>query len=551
MAWRVVTPSIADAERGSFRLSYLLTPQKDALSWTMLAYPDSRIGKGGEGGYFLLMAALPPTPADGPRVNREVVVVIDRSGSMRGEKLEQAKSAALQVVEGLEDGEAFNIIDYSDSIQVFSEKAVIKAKDTIAAARDYIKAIQAGGGTNINDAMAEALRNPPEKGMLPIVLFLTDGLPTVGERNEVKIRDAVKKANKDSWRIFTFGVGYDVNSPLLSNLAKNSRAVPTFVQPEEDVEVKVSQVFRRLSGPTLALPKLTVLDEKGTLGGSAVREVMPGELADVFDGDQVLVLGQYTKEGLIHLGLEGDARGSHKTFTFTMDTRKATVRNGYVPRLWARAKVGVLIDEVRQAGAEGSIPQARLKELTDEIVELSTTWGILTEYTSFLAAPENQFGTQLGSAAEPTAAGHWQSAPAMRSALRADTLKKLEERAGKDRDGSGGVNQEENVQTMRPGRPAAVGRIAYMDQKMQRVEITTVQQVADMTLLNRKNRWLDARILDKEDEKPEVEIDFASAAYFTLLDELTTQGRQGVLANAGDVYILHNSQRVLVHGATK
>lgn len=550
VSWHVSSASAADVERGSFRLSYMTTPKGDGLSWSMLAYPDSRVSKDGNGGYFMLMAALPPVNDNGPNVKREVILVVDRSGSMRGEKMEQVKAAALQVVEGLDVGEAFNVIDYSDSINSFASEAVVKSKETMDAVRDYIKSIQAGGGTNIQDSLTEALRHKPTKDMLPIVLFLTDGLPTVGERSEVKIREAIKQANKYQRRIFSFGVGYDVNSPLLSNIAKNSRALPTFVMPKEDVEIKVSQVFKRLSGPVLALPKLTVMDSKGTLGGSAVRELIPGVLGDVFDGDQILVLGQYTKEGLIHMGIEGDSKGEHKTFTFTMDTRESSARNGHVPRLWARAKVGSLIEEVRQAGAEGDVPQARLKELTDEIVDLSTTWGILTEYTSFLAAPE---ADNLSTRVPPTASGQPASPAPMRRALQADTLKKLEERAVRERDDKGGVNQERNVQQMGvAGRQVVTGaELKYLAADMSQVEITTVQNIADLTLLNRKNRWIDTRILDKEDDKPDIEIDFASDAYFKLVGELAAQGRQGVLANQGDLYILHNNQRVLVHGATK
>lgn len=543
-SFRVIGASEADVERGSFRLSYLMTPPKDGLSWTMLAYPDSRVGKDGTGGYFMLMAALPPAKKDEAPVKREVTLVIDRSGSMRGEKMEQAKVAALQVLEGLEKGEAFNIIDYSDSINLFSPQAVIKDDKSMDEARAYVKVIEAGGGTNIHDSLAEALKQKPTKGMMPLVLFLTDGLPTVGERSEVKIREAAKKANAHNRRIFTFGVGFDVNSPLLSSLAKGSRAMPTFVLPKEDVEVKVSQVFKRLSGPLLGLPKLTVLDQAGTLGGSAIREVLPRELSDLFDGDQILVLGQYTKEGLINVGLEGEFKGAHTTYTFTMDTRKATSRNGHVGRLWARAKIGSLIEEVRQAAADGGVAEGRMKELTEEIVRLSTTWGILTEYTSFLAAPET-------ATSDFARHRHWQAPASMREGLRADLEDKLVKRASKARDGSAGVNQERNIQQMDAYAPMLNNKNAYYDADNREVEFTNIQQVADLTLLNRKNKWVDARILDQEDEKADIEVDFASEAYFTLVSELTAEGRQGILANRGDLYILHKNQRVLVRGGTQ
>src|SRR5262249_6150587 len=159
---------------------------------------------------------------------------IDRSGSMRGPKIEQAREAALQVVEGLREGELFNIIDFSDSINSFADKPVIKSGDTITKARTYIKNIQPNGGTNIHDALTGAFRPDPAPGTLPVVLFLTDGLPTVGQTSEQAIKEAAKEINKAERRIFTFGVGFDVNAPLLTGIARNPRAPSTFVLPEEN-----------------------------------------------------------------------------------------------------------------------------------------------------------------------------------------------------------------------------------------------------------------------------------------------------------------------------
>ena len=169
-------------EPGPFRLSYLV--EGNGLTASLLAYPDARIG----GGYFLLLAGVPAgNRANGPTIKREVTLVIDRSGSMQGEKIEQARAAALQVVEGLEPGEAFNIIDYSDSVARFAARPVIKNKETLSQARAYIKRLQAEGGTNIHDALVEALRQPPTTEMLPLTIFLTDGVPTSGETRETAL----------------------------------------------------------------------------------------------------------------------------------------------------------------------------------------------------------------------------------------------------------------------------------------------------------------------------------------------------------------------------
>lgn len=526
---------------GSFRMSWLVQREKsDGVSGTLIAYPDPGMGPDG-GGYFLLLGGMPAEqPVKNTRIKREVVIVIDRSGSMRGEKIAQTRAAATQIVDGLEDGEAFNIIDYSDSISSFAEKPVIKDAAKAAEARRYIASFQAGGGTNIQDALLEALRPEPMKGMMPLVLFMTDGLPTVGERNEVKIREAVKAANKIGRRIFTFGVGFDVNSPLLSGIAKTTRATTTFVQPQEDVEVKVSQVFKRLSGPVLASPRLVALGADGKPSSRVVRELQPGELPDMFEGDQLVVLGQYFGDAPITFRIEGEFRGVNRSFDMRFDMKEATTRHGYVPRLWATRKIAALIEEIRQAGAEGhgAIPDSRMKELTDEIVRLSTRFGVLTEYTSFLARDGTDF-----------------SVPG-RQAMVTGTMMQLRARAVEGRAGAGGVSQEENLRKMTFAVNDAAGQAAkpaaeqfancWYDDKMQLVTITNVQQVADQTLFCRNNRWIDARILDKEQEKPDREVIFASAEYLAIMNDLAKEGRQAMLANDGETYFLYKSQRVLV-----
>src|SRR5690606_20439610 len=255
---------------------------------TLMAYPDPEVAAGdhGMGGYFMLLAGLPADAAKHRQVKREVILDIDRSASIRGERIDQPREAARQVIEGLDDGEAFNIVDYSDTIEVFAERPVIKSDETMKQVREYLDALRPHGGTNIHDALLTALRQDPTEGALPMVLFLTDGLPTVGKRSEVDIREGARGANIHSRRVFTFGVGVDVNAPLLTALARGSRATSAFVLPDEDVEVTVGSVFRRLSGPVLAAPKLVALGADGEPDPKRTREVLPAELPDLFQGDQ-------------------------------------------------------------------------------------------------------------------------------------------------------------------------------------------------------------------------------------------------------------------------
>jgi len=537
-------------EPGPFRLSYLA--DTGAVTASLLAYPDTRVG----GGYFLLLAGV---PADLQRkesaLKREVTLVLDRSGSMEGEKIEQARSAALQVLEGLEAGEAFNIVDYSDSIAKFSEKPVIKDANTLRDARNYIKRIKAGGGTNIHDALVEAMRQPPTARMLPLTIFLTDGLPTAGETREAAIKKAVVEANVHKRRVFSFGVGYDLNAPLLTSIANATRATPTFVFPNENVEVKVSQVFKRLSGPVLAEPQLTTLDRSGAATTRAVRELLPNELGDLFEGDQLVLLGQYQSDEPLHFRLSGNYLGTPRTFDLKFDLSKATTRNAFVPRLWASRKIARLVELITEAGSENTAAarparitsssaiaynsgsgarltpynagqiDPKLKELVDEIVRLSTEYGILTEYTAFLATDGTDF-TNLES-------------------LNARARESLVNNAQSVRSGMGSVSQASN-NTMQKTQANMNRSNFYFTQNMERVEITTVQQITDRTFFKRNSRWVDANALKNETAKPDQVVEFGTPEFYKLVDRLVRDGREGILALSGELLLVIDGKTVLI-----
>ncbi len=230
--------------------------------------------------------------------------------------------------------------------------------------------------------------------MIPIVLFLTDGLPTIGQTSELVIREVITKSNPYKRRVFTFGVGLDVNAPLLERIAAESRARAEFVLPKEDVEVKIGKVFNRLTGPILAEPELDVIEENGGYAMGRTRDIIPNKLPDLFEGDQLILLGQYVGKKPITFKISGNYLGKERSFKFTFNFDKENVKNGFVPRLWASRKIAELIDDIRQMGADSNVNRndPKVKELVDEIVRLSTEFGILTEYTAFLARE----GTDLG-----------------------------------------------------------------------------------------------------------------------------------------------------------
>ena len=536
---------LADASRlnpGSFRLSYLR--EIGDLSASLFAYPDPKVG----GGYFLLMAGLPAVPsAERARVRREVTVVIDRSGSMAGPKLEQALAAARQVVEGLADGEAFNVIDYSTTVSLFAERPVVKSPATIKQARDYLAALKPSGGTNLYDALTEALRQPTIDGMLPLVLFLTDGIPTVRTTSEAAIRALVEQGNVHHRRIFTFGVGADVNAPLLDRIADVTRAATTYVLPNEDVELKVAQVFQRLYGPVLANVEVKVArtggdGSGGTVDTRRVRELVPAALPDCYEDDSVILLGQYVGEAPLAFAIHGDFLGQPRDFRFDFTLERASTRNAFVPRLWATRRIAYLVDQVRELGMEepGKLPphatlltgvdphRAALDELTQEILRLSTEFGILTEYTSFLATD----GADLGS---------W-------GALTDACRDNLEGKAVKLRSGQEAVAQGCNFND-RKGRSTVDGRNGYVDENLARVEFATVQQLGDRCLFQNRGQWVDARLIPQTPTPavaPDEVIVLGSEAHRRLLDELIAEGRQALLSLPGELLIEHHGRRLLI-----
>ncbi|MBC8350818.1 MAG: VWA domain-containing protein [Planctomycetes bacterium] len=517
---------IAKLDPGAFRLSYLL--RRGAVTASLFSYPDADRS----GGCFLLLAGTSDENAssDKPAPKRELTLVIDRSGSMRGAKIAQAKDAALSVLEGLLEGESFNVIVYNDAVEAFAPVAVEKTDETLAAAKAFVQGIKANGGTNLHDALVESLRRRPRRGVLPIVLFMTDGLPTVGVRSEQAIRDVATEANIHSRRVFTFGVGFDVNTPLLDKIALNTRAFATFVFPGEDVEVKVSRVFDGLDGPILASPELVAVNSKGHLDAGRISDLLPGRLPDLFDGDQLVLLGRYTGKAPLRFMLKGERSGEAKSFQFNFDTSEGGVRNAFVGRLWATRKIAGLTDAIRDMGAVAANPKSndpRLKELSDEIIRLSTDFGILTEYTSFLATE----GTDLASEEK----------------LLEQSISNYQARAIGTRSGIASVNQDLNNGLQRMAACEKF-RNCFFDANLNRVAITNVQQATDNAFYRRNGRWIDSRLVNQDTAEHDAArvIKFGSPEFVDLAWTLARRGRQASVSLDGDILLEVDGESILI-----
>ena len=520
----VMIESEAKFTPGPFQMSYVV--QAEDIAASVLAYPD----RTGNGGYFLLLAGVPEVnapPEDSNRIRRELTLVIDKSGSMSGNKIVQAKDAAMQVIEGLDLGEAFNVILYDNSLQILSSEPLIKTGQTTLQAYDYINSANAGGSTNLYGALELALAQEPIADMLAIVLFLTDGLPTSGNTNEVDIRNLVTTANPFERRVFTFGVGYDVNAQLLDALAEQSRGRATFVLPDESVETKVAEVFGTLAGPVLTDPHLRILDGQGQEAVGRTLDVLPTVLKDLFAGDRLVVLGRYVGSEELIFELTGNYLGEQRTFQFGFDPNQADVRNGFVPRLWASRKIAEMIAQIQILGADPSLTEndPRVTELATSIIALSTEFGIITEYTAFLASE----GTDLSNAAD----------------ILGQTAGNLAQGAA-GRSGGGSVGQSIN-NIMQRSQDVLNRDSSYLNSSMERTRIVNVQQANDLTFFFKDGWWIDSRLADIQDQlEPDQTVVFGTDEFLEVALNLALENRQGALAFAQDIVMLVGEEIVMI-----
>ncbi len=535
-------------EPGPFRMYAVLGSGDDA---TTLLYPDA---DDSDSGYFMFVADAPEIDKAQAQIRREITIVIDRSGSMNGQKIAQARESAKQIVRGMNLGEFVRVIDYADDVRSFSDRPVELTSESVAQIVSYIDNIQSRGGTNLHGALMESLQSEPTAETLPMVLFLTDGLASVGIRDESTIRKDAQNANQFAKRVFTFGVGFDVNAPLLDGLAMDTKADSTFVLPNEDVEIKVGQVFDKLDGPVMIDPVFTAAPQRAAPPADMVIPritlVEPSELSDLFSGSRVVILGRY--EGGQPMYLRLAQRGEqdwNKAITAELDSEQASIQHAFVARLWAQQRINSLTNEIRLAGANGTPPN---KELVDEIVRLSLEYGIMSEYTAFLADESMGLEVAAAPASRDQTTSNFSSGNKMRTGRggmsQSANRKNQDSLALQSQVSEAEESQGDNYAYMggKVQSDTAVTSNRYYDSNMRQVKIQSVQRGFQGTLYRKSGQWVDAQLGEAAAEQPEQTIEFDTEPYWALVGDLADQGRQWILSNRGDIYFMNHGQRVLV-----
>ncbi|ODS35896.1 MAG: hypothetical protein A7316_03065 [Candidatus Altiarchaeales archaeon WOR_SM1_86-2] len=453
-------------------------PDKDFELYYTLSDKDFGVSLLTHEDYFMLLVAPKVELSEDEISRKDIIFVFDKSGSMSGEKIEQARNALLFCLNNLNKEDRFNIIPFSTDVDSFKDELSGANSQNIDEALDFVGDMGASGGTNIDGALTLALNQFSGNNRAKMIIFLTDGLPTVGETDVENILANVKSANEQNIRIFVFGVGYDVNTKLLDKISSENQGVSEYVKPGEDIEVKVGNFYTKVASPVLS-------DISMDFGDIKVEKMYPGDLPDLFKGSQLIVLGRYSGEGNAAITLTGFVNDRKQKYVYE-GTFADTPKNSFIPRLWAQKRIAYLLDEIRLHGEN--------EELVDEIVKLSKQYGIITPYTSFLVAPEAKKSDYRG----------WDANVVSREET--ESAQKAMDYAFAPSSGAGAVNATVGIQKL----------------KEETVEYShgEIKSVGSKTFIYRGGVWVDTTYSEQE----MVDVKYESGLYFETLYNNTGLG---------------------------
>ena len=472
----------------------------------------------GEDGYFMLLLA-PGAAADAAALSRDVVAVIDVSGSMSGEKIQQAKAALIQLLGSLRQGDRFRLVAFSGGVRRYAEGWTAVTADARRDAESWIRSLDAEGGTNIAGALTEAFAQSPAEQSLGVVVFLTDGQASTGETDPEKIAASAEQG-RGKFRVFSFGIGDDVNTFLLDRLTERARGTTEYIRPGENIERAVGVLAAKVASP--------VLTDVTISAGSGIElyDMQPGSLPDLFAGDEMVVLGRYRGAGSTEqsVTVNGRRNGHQEEFRTTFSDREnADAR--YIEQLWAARKAGALSRDIRLHG--------QTRETMDALKQLALRYGILTEYTSYLVQ-------------EPNVAMRRQAE---------DRVMQAPAAAPVDQAGAGYIGRAEQERSMADAArldAVAVAKTAnasaFDEIRRARSGINPTQRAGGRLFIMRDSTWTD---LGHGDSLHVVSIAPYSSAYFALLTALPDLREAAALEPAVLVAGRHVSIKIVSGGKTQ
>ena len=488
------------------------TPQKTELGLSLLTHRPDR----DKDGYFLLMLSPGIDVKQGKVVEKDVAFVLDTSGSMAGKKIEQAKKALEFCLHNLNEGDRFEVVRFSTEAETLFSELKEVSKTSREKALKFVKGLKPIGGTAINDAMAETLKLRPKDSKRPfVVIFLTDGRPTVGITGESQIVKNVKEVAGKT-RVFCFGIGNDVNTHLLDKITESTRAFSQYVLPSEDIEVKVSQFYTKINEPVMADPDVVVSWEV------ALKQFYPMPLPDLFKGDQLVVTGRYSGKGKGDLMLAGLVNGKKVKMEYPVEFLAESEENDFIPRLWATRRVGFLLDQIRLHGES--------KELKDEVTTLAKKYGIVTPFTAYLILEDDRrrdvvVNRRLLPALDNAGAVrdlgvNFNALKEAKSGAGAVAAARAQQSLAQAKSANSSLKRS-NAEAVKPGQGPGFNNYFYSSGKAG--STTAAQQnirfVAGRSFYQNGTCWIDSEVQNQKSGAQKVRIKFGSKDYFRLLKE--------------------------------
>lgn len=490
----------------------VFTTDKGEVGASLLSYKEAS----DKDGYFMLLAS-PSVDEIIKQSEKTVLFVIDRSGSMSGQKIEQAKKAVEFVMRNLNDNDLFNIVSYDDRIETYKPELVRYNKKAYEECYTYINGIRPGGGTNINGALVAGMEMLHDDKRPTYVIFLTDGLPTAGATDELTIANNCKNANKVKARLFAFGVGNDVNARLLDRLSSANGGLSEYVKPAEDIEASVARLYSNISSPVLTDIKISfeAVEVFMPVSGLDIRSTYPEIMPDLFRGGQIVWVGKYNKPCKANVVIRGKSNGVNKEYRFPVEfvSHTGTKTHDYVEKIWASRRIGHLINQIDLNG--------RNAELVDELVRLSKEYGILTPYTAFLAREDVDL-----------------NAMSQNQRIADQELKELEvvrgESANDQRAYKSTMQNNTKVQSSAPVQGGA-----YKKDEQAEKNMANVRNVGSKTFYNKNNQWVDGS-LDAKTAKNVVKVKMYSDEYFKLAKGQSAEFNQYLSVGENVVVVINN-----------
>ncbi len=463
----------------------------------LLTYRDASDASDPDGFFLVLLA---------PRINtvdqiisKDILMVLDHSGSMDGEKFQQAQQASRYILDHLNTGDRFNIISFSTGVEMFASS--LRPVSEVSNAQAWVDSLRAEGSTDINRALLEAA-TIVDAQRPTYLIFLTDGLPTEGVTDSSLILSNFNDNAPDNLHLFAFGVGYDVDTILLDSLSQGHHGRSSYIQPGMKLDEVLSSFYNGISTPVLTNLELS-------FGGISTYDLYPYPLPDLFAGAQVVLLGRYKVGGEGDINLTGDVNGEKQTFTFRdqkFETQSPTTSiQASIVRLWATRKVGFLLNEIRLKGAN--------QEIIDQIVHLSVRYGIVTPYTSYLVTEEVPLGE------------------AEQQRLAEDTFGKMQAMPTAAASGQVAVQSAADAGAMQGASNAL---------SVQGEAASTVRVVGSRTFVLSDGKWIDTAF-DPDTMKP-TPVEFLSTDYFALVNahprlaDAFALGKQVIALSDGAAY---------------